>query len=112
MESNVFLKKIESFENIPSNNNSSFIQKLQEIKDNNKRDTGTPDFVNQNKKAYGSATSKTKDDFLLDTLGKNEKSVFDQKLLDFVFSDLNVPLGIQKSCSALIAGDMTFTVST
>lgn len=71
----------------------------------------TPNFINQNKKAFGTATSATKDDFQYETLGKHEKSAFTQNMLDFVFQNLNVPQPLHALCSDLMTGDLNTAVS-
>ena len=70
----------------------------------------TPNFINQNKKAFGTATSATKDDCQYETLGKHEKSPFNQNLIDFVFQNLKIPKPLHFLCSDLMVGDLNLIV--
>lgn len=73
--------------------------------------TSTPNFMNQKKRALESATSGKKEDFNLSTLGKHEKSKFNQKMADFVFSLQHIPTGLRSLCTGFIGMELSTSVS-
>ena len=95
---------------VPVGISYNFTQRVSNIMDKG-TNIETPNFINYNKKALGSATSATKEEYQYETLGKHERSLFDSNMLDFVFSQLKVPQPLHTICQDLIGGELNITVS-